>query len=88
MNYRKILFLYFTVFNLVAKDFKRLGVFSGDYYSARVAVNAVCKGGAEAVFLLGVVLAFIVQIMLYSCDKSVVVFVFIGVNKKSLLFIG
>ena len=88
MYNRKVLFIYFAVFYLIAQNFKRLGIFGSDYYSARVAVNAVCKGGAKAVFFLGIVFALIVKLVLNSCNKRIVILVFIGVNKQALLLVG
>ena len=78
----KLALLYF-----IAQNSQRLGIFCRYYYSARVSVYAVGKGGAKAVFILWAVFPLFVEIPLYSCYKRIAVFVFIGVDKQALRLI-
>ena len=64
-----------------------MSVFRGYYYTACIAVDTVGEGGTEAVFVLRPVFALVIQIVLYSRYQGVTVFVFIRVDKKTLLFV-
>ena len=87
MNDAEIIFFNLTVFKLLIQNAQAFCVLCRNNDSARVSVDSVDKGGRKGVFILRVVFALFIKITLHSRNKSVIVFVFIGVRKQTDFFV-
>ena len=76
-----------SVANLLIHHAQRPGIFGGDDDSAGVAVDAVAQRGSKAVFFVGIIFAFFIQVALHAQIERVAVVAAVLVTDDADLFV-